>query len=91
MFNFIAAAVMTYLLVNVLIEPGQATRVEVRFEADGDGSRVTVEHSGWDGLADDHPVRHGMDPDAFGDMMGLWWADLLNAARRRVKAAKVGA
>lgn len=64
-------------------EPGQKTRVEVRFEADEGGSRVTVEHSGWDAFAEEHPVRHGMDADAFGDMMGIWWADLLNSARRR--------
>lgn len=69
-------------------EPGQVTEVEVSFEAVEQGTRVTVEHRGWDALAPDHPARHGLVGTAFASMMGLWWGDLLlahraHAARRR--------
>lgn len=66
--------------------PGQETEVEVRFEPGAGGCRVTIEHRGWESLAADHPVRHGLDRGAFADMMGVWWADLLAAARRRAAA-----
>jgi uncharacterized protein YndB with AHSA1/START domain len=63
-------------------EPGELTLVEVRFEAVAAGTRVTVEHGGWDALRADHPVRHGLGTgDAFLSSMGLWWADLLVAVR----------
>ena len=58
------------------------TEVEVFFEATEGGTRVSVHHEGWEGLGADHPVRHGLEGDAFLDMMGLWWADLLVALGR---------
>jgi hypothetical protein len=64
-------------------EPGQTTEVEVRFEADGDGTRVTLEHRGWDAMPPDHPVRHGRVGGAFLDMMGLWWGDAMTSFRQR--------
>jgi len=42
---------------------------------------VTVHHTGWDALPPDHPVRHGHDNQAFTNMMGIWWADLLTSMR----------
>jgi uncharacterized protein YndB with AHSA1/START domain len=62
-------------------EPGQATEVEVRFEPVAEGTRVVLEHRGWDAIPEDHPSRHGLTGGAFTSMMGLWWADLLVAAR----------
>ena len=50
--------------------PGESTEVEVRFEARGDATDVTVEHRGFAALRADHPVRHGMDAGAFKNMMG---------------------
>lgn len=44
------------------------TEVEITFEPDGAGTRVTVEHRGWTG------VRTG---DAATAVIGLWWGDLL--------------
>lgn len=58
------------------------TTVAIDFEAVADGTRVTVEHRGFAALAVDHPVRHGLGGDAFLDTMGLFWGDLLSAARR---------
>lgn len=60
-------------------EPG--TEVEVRFEPFSGGTRVTVEHRGWDALPKDHAAFHGLGEPAFSNMMGVWWADLLVAAR----------
>ena len=62
--------------------PAESTEVEVRFDPHPEGCRVSVEHRGWSAFGDAHPVRHGVDADAFRDMMGVWWADLLTAARR---------
>jgi uncharacterized protein YndB with AHSA1/START domain len=63
-------------------ESGQSTEVEVAFEPEGEGTRVTVEHRGWEALAADHPARHGLDATAFDNMMGVWWGDLLFSIRR---------
>lgn len=63
-------------------EAGQVTEVEVAFAAEGEGTRVTVEHRGWEALAADHPARHGLEGGAFRSMMGVWWADLVDSVRR---------
>ena len=62
------------------------TEVEVRFERIETGTRVTVEHYGFDALGSDHGVWHGQGREAFVGSMGLWWGDLLVAMR----AAAVG-
>jgi len=62
-------------------KPDERTEVDVRFEPTHGGTRVTVHHTGWDGLPPGHPARHGHDNHAFTNMMGLWWADQLRAVR----------
>lgn len=57
--------------------PDEWTEVEVAFEADGDGTRVSVEHRGFEELAPDHPARHGARGNALRGLMGHWWAELL--------------
>ncbi len=57
----------------------ESTEVEVRFEAEGENTRVTVEHRGWEAFPPEHPARHGLEDEAFSDVMSLWWADLLVA------------
>jgi hypothetical protein len=59
--------------------PGESTEVEVAFHAVDGGTRVSVEHRGWDRFAQDHPVRHGLVGGAFTSLMGVWWGDLLVA------------
>jgi uncharacterized protein YndB with AHSA1/START domain len=66
-------------------EPGQRTEVEVRFEPAGSGTRVTLEHRGWDSLPADHPARQGHTGEAFVSLMGLFWADLLVSLRARAR------
>jgi uncharacterized protein YndB with AHSA1/START domain len=60
--------------------PEERTEVEVRFEAAPRGTRVTVEHRGWDALAVSHPGRQ-YTGGAFSTMIGLRWADALTALR----------
>ena len=47
----------------------------------GGGTRVTVEHRGWDALAANHPARHGYTGNAFTSMIGLRWADALTSLK----------
>jgi len=61
--------------------PEEITEVEIRFEPDADGTRVTLEHRGWNRIRPEHPARHGLVGGAFTSMIGLFWADLLVAAR----------
>ncbi len=57
------------------------TEVEVRFESVERGTRVSVEHYGFDELGADHGVWHGQGREAFIGSMGLWWGDQLVALR----------
>lgn len=59
--------------------PDEWTRVEVRFTPQGQGTFVTVEHSGWAAIRPDHPARHGEAPARFLARLGMWWADLLRS------------
>jgi uncharacterized protein YndB with AHSA1/START domain len=59
--------------------PAEDSEVEVTFEPDSGGTRVTVEHRGWTS------VRTG---DAAASVIGLWWGDLLASyTYRATKAA----
>jgi uncharacterized protein YndB with AHSA1/START domain len=63
-------------------EPDLVTEVEVRFEPEKAGTRVTLEHRGWDRVPLDHASRHGYGAsNAFTSMIGLWWGDLLTSLR----------
>ncbi len=57
--------------------PDQATAVEVRFEAVGDETRVTVEHRGWDTLPQKHAARHGFELMLFQRRQAEHWRALL--------------
>lgn len=65
-----------------------STEVAVEFEASPSGTRVTVTHRGWGSIRGDHPVRHGLSPDAFLRDMGLWWGDLMTSLRERATSAR---
>ncbi len=53
------------------------TEVEVRFEAVGEETRVTVEHRGWDSVPAPHVARHGFANAVFIQRHGEWWQVLL--------------
>ncbi|MBU6298656.1 MAG: SRPBCC family protein [Alphaproteobacteria bacterium] len=57
--------------------PDQITRVDVRFEPVGEETRVTVEHTGWDTVPQDHVARHHFPDDVFLQRHGEWWQKLL--------------
>ena len=42
---------------NILVREGDVTEVEVRFLPEGDGTRVELEHRGWDDVALEGPVK----------------------------------
>jgi uncharacterized protein YndB with AHSA1/START domain len=63
--------------------PAERTEVEVRFVASGSGTLVTVIHRGWSAIRPDHPARHGLAPEAFLRMMGLWWGKLMSSLREQ--------
>lgn len=65
-------------------KPGESTWVEVNFDAAGEGTRVTLRHSGWSRLPDDHPVRHGRVGAEFIREIGMWWGALLSSLREHV-------
>lgn len=59
--------------------PDQTTHVEVRFEAVGDETRVTVEHRGWDSIPQEHAARHGFPLGVFQLRQAEHWRVLLQA------------
>jgi len=72
--------------------PGMDTEVGVRFEAVEDGTRVTVEHRGWDSVPTAHVARHTFPDGVFLRRHGEWWRDLLDglavaAADRQLEGA----
>ncbi len=61
--------------------PDEVTRVEVRFEAVGDETRVTVEHSGWDAIPRRHAARHGFPLGPFQQRQAEHWQASLASFR----------
>ena len=61
--------------------PDQDTEVEIRFEAVGEETRVTVEHRGWDSVPADHVARHGFPDAIFLRRHGEWWQVLVASLR----------
>jgi hypothetical protein len=64
--------------------PDQDTEVEVRFEAAGEETRVTVEHRGWDSVPMGHVARHSFPDILFLRRHGEWWQALLAALKAQV-------
>lgn len=61
----------------------ESTEVEILFEPIGSGTRVTVEHRGFQRLPAGHAALHGLSGRAFGELFGGWWGELLVSLRRR--------
>ena len=68
--------------------PGETTWVDVRFEPDEGGTRVTLENGGFAALPPDHPVRHGAAEADFVVSMGRWWLELAQALRGLTRAGR---
>lgn len=67
--------------------PDQQTHVEVRFEPVDGGTRVTVEHRGWDTIPQEHVARHNFPLQIFQLRQGEHWRSLLASLRERLIAA----
>ena len=61
---------------NQAFAPGERTEVEIRFEPEKAGTRLTLVHRGWDSLPRGHKARHGLTGTEFESIVGCWWADL---------------
>ena len=59
----------------------QETELHVRFDAVDRGTRVTVEHFGWDGIPIDHVARHGFELTVFQRRFAEWFQALLAGLR----------
>jgi uncharacterized protein YndB with AHSA1/START domain len=65
--------------------PDLATEVEVRFEAVGEETRVSVEHRGFDRVPPDSAARHGFpDPLLSRRLAEFWQAQLTSLRSMRV-------
>ncbi len=64
--------------------PDMLTRVQVTFEPAGEETRVTVEHTGWDTVPQQHAARHGFPLAAFQSRHAEWWQTLLGRLRARL-------
>ena len=62
----------------------RSTEVAVRFDEVDTGTRVTVEHFGWDSIPQEHAARHGFPLDAFQQRTAEWWQELLGSLRTHV-------
>jgi len=71
--------------------PGMDTEVEVRFEPVEAGTRVTVEHRGWDSVPAPHVARHGFPNGAFLQRHGEWWRTLLAGLAGQANSIQLGA
>ncbi|MCK5912217.1 MAG: SRPBCC domain-containing protein [Caulobacter sp.] len=71
--------------------PDMTTEVEVRFDAVGEGTRVTVEHRGWDSVPAPHVARHGFPNTVFLARHGEWWRALLAGLAARANSVHLGA
>jgi len=66
--------------------PEQSTEVEVRFEAVGQETRVSIEHRAWDTIPRRHVARHGFPEHSTLQHVSNWWRVSLAAFKLRVAA-----
>ena len=60
---------------------GPGTEVEVRFAGAEGGTRVTLEHRGFERLPPDHPARGGLAREALLRLWGRCWTERLAEAK----------
>jgi len=63
-------------------KPGQVTEVDIAFAAVPGGTKLTLEHRGWETIPADHPARHKLDDRGFLMIKAQWWDEQLEALRR---------
>ena len=65
----------------------QETEVHVAFEPVEGGTRVVVEHHGWDAIPAEHVARHGFPLLPFQQRLAEWWQVNLAALGEQAAAA----
>ena len=58
-----------------------STEVEVRFEAVGDETRISIEHRAWDTIPQAHVARHGFPEQVTLQRAADWWRASLHALK----------
>jgi len=66
--------------------PEQSTEVEVRFEAVGGQTRISVEHRAWDSIPRGHVARHGFPEHSTLQHVANWWKVSLNSLKMSLGA-----
>lgn len=66
--------------------PEQSTEVEVRFEAVGDETRISIEHRAWDAIPQGHAARHGFPEPVTLQHVADWWRASLAMLKDRLEA-----
>jgi len=61
---------------NILERPGEQTEVEVRFTPEGDGTRIELEHRGWEALAEAAAEKRADYDTGWGHVLGRYEARL---------------
>jgi uncharacterized protein YndB with AHSA1/START domain len=61
--------------------PEQSTEVEVRFEAVGEETRVSIEHRAWDTIPKDNAARHRFPEHVTLRHVARWWRTSLESLR----------
>jgi len=72
-------------------QPGMDTEVEVRFDAVDEGTRVIVEHRGWDTVPAENVARHTFPNAVFLQRHGEWWRLLLAGLAARANSVQLKA
>lgn len=62
-------------------DASDGTEVDLSFEVQRGGTRITLEHRGLGTLPASHRARHGFSGEAFEAMVGYFWAELLTSYR----------
>ncbi len=70
-------------------ERGPCTEVEVRFAPAAGGTRVTLEHRGFEALPADHPARAGLASEALLQLWGRCWSERLEHAKECAERGRV--
>jgi Activator of Hsp90 ATPase homolog 1-like protein len=68
----------------VSFTPEQSTEVEVRFEAVGDETRISIEHRAWDTIPRRHVARHGFPETVTLQRAADWWRTSLGVLKEKL-------
>jgi uncharacterized protein YndB with AHSA1/START domain len=67
----------------------QSTEVEVRFEAVGRETRISIEHRAWDTIPQKHAARHGFPETVTLQRVADWWRASLARLQIKLQATEV--